>query len=260
MKIKYLLITCSLSSMMLLSGCGYAVMHTAEYVIDQQEKNPETQYYKKHELSLKHAKDHNSEADKMFDYLHSYAKGEEVYTQKQKYGEKFFLTFVQEDCAACIERCEAFEYLEEHWNKDSFQDLDGSFKLHTIFVDSKDEEGNDLFNYLYNRSSVAVMLEETVSYMSGEYADHPYKNNSDSSYIYNLDSLLDYDGLSTPTTFLIDLTDCAPDWTSSHGVREVLFAFGGANGTDKIAMAKTLSNAWTNTPSTNNKFSPSYIK
>ena len=104
------------------------------------------------------------------------------------------------------------------------------------------------------------MFEETISYMSGEYADHPYKDNSDTSFVNNLENLTNREEISTPTTFLIDLTENAPDWTSPHGVREVLFSFGGTNGTDDFAKARTLHNAWTNVDSKDNVFSVKYSK
>ena len=217
-------------------------------------------YYSSKKLSLKNAEGHNSDVDSIFDYLDSYAQQKDVSAGKKKYGEKFFLTLVQEDCAACDDRYGGFKTLEDNWNKGSFTDLDGSFKMYTIYVDSKNKDGDNLFEDVYDRVTVTNMFEETISYMSGEYADHPYKDNSDSSYVSNLENLTNREEISTPTTFLIDLTDNAPDWTSPHGVREVLFSFAGTNGSDDFAKARTLHDAWTNVDSKDSVFSAKYSK
>ena len=209
-------------------------------------------------LSLSNADEHSSEVDSLFDYLESYSKGEDVSAKKKKFGEKFFFAFFQKHCTSCEERYGAFNYLEENWNKGDFAGLDHSFKLYSVFVDEKNKNGDSLFNYVYNRSIVANMLEETISYMSGEYSEHPYAINTDSSYINDLNNLTDYECISTPTIFLIDLTYEAPDWTSSRGVRETLFSFDGTNGNGDYAKARTLHDAWTNIESENNIFSSRY--
>ena len=224
------------------------------------ETSASEKYYSSKKLNLKNAEDHKSAADDMFDYLESYSKGEDVSAKKKKYGEKFFLTLVQEKCSSCDERYGAFKTLESNWNKGSFTGLDHSFKMYTIYVDSKNKSGDNLFEDVYERVTVTNMFEETVSYMSGEYTDHPYKENGESSYVTNLEAITSREDISTPTTFLIDLTNEAPNWTSPHGVREVLFSFNGTNGSDDYAKARTLHNAWTNVESKDNVFCKSYSK
>ena len=96
--------------------------------------------------------------------------------------------------------------------------------------------------------------------------DHPYRNNisSPDSYVSNLGNLTNREEISTPTTFLIDLTENAPEWTSEYGIREVLFSFDGINGSDNIAKARTLHDAWINYDKPgdgrSNIFSPEYKK
>ena len=221
-------------------------------------------YYSNKKVSLKNAEKHESDVDVLFDYLTAYNDNDEakVAEGKKKFGDKFFLTLVQENCANCDERYGAFKTLEENWNKGSLDGLDGSFKMHTIYVDTKNDDGDNLFEDVYEKDSVSTIFEDTISCMSGEYTTHPYKDNGDdsSTYITNLENLTDREQISTPTTFLIDLTDEAPDWTSSYGVREVLFSFNGTNGSDDIAKARTLRNAWTNVEDATNPFSANYKK
>ncbi len=229
-------------------------------------------YYAKKQLKLKNAdKEHGSEVDKLFDFIQSYhddKNSSEAVAGKKKYGEKFFLTLVQENCAGCEERYDAFQTLEKEWNKGSYAGLDQSFKLHTIFVDTKNDDGDNLFEKVYERPEVTRFFEDTISYMSGDYENHPYRENTDAeSYDTNLKNLMDREEISTPVTFLFDFTDENPaDWTSDYGVREVLFSFSGTNGSDKYAKARTLRDSWTNVWGTDNKagadnkFSPYYVR
>ena len=228
------------------------------------EESAAEKYYSSKKLSLKKAEDHNSDADAIFDYLQSYyeedadgiAKGE------SKFGKKFFLTLVQEDCSACEERYDGFKTLESEWGKGSFASLKGdeSFKLHTIYVDAKNDDGDNLFENVYDREIVTGLFEETIEYMEGNRDIHPYvRNSNDSSYETNLENLLDRENISTPTTFLIDMTgDEKAPWTTPHGVREVLFSFEGTDGNDKYAKARTLRNAWGNTDDQTNVYSMNY--
>lgn len=223
-------------------------------------------YYSSKKVKLDNAEDHNSDVDKLFDFLESYSEGkaDEISKGKAKWGDKFFLTLVQESCSSCEDRYGGFKTLEDNWNSGSLDGLDGKFKFYTIYVDTKNNDGDNLFEKVYERDTVNAMFEETISYMSGEFADHPYKDNSgESSYTTSLESLTNREEISTPTTFLIDLTDSAPDWTSPHGVREVLFSFDGIGGSDNIAKARTLHHAWINDAEGSgsyNIFSPEYKK
>ena len=219
-------------------------------------------YYTSKKVSLKNAEDHNSDVDVLFDYLTAFADNDQAAqaTGKKKFGEKFFLTLVQENCANCDDRYGAFKTLEENWNKGSLDQLDGSFKMYTIYVDTKNDDGDNLFEDVYERPEVSTIFEDAIATMTEN--GHPYKDNGDdsASYVTNVENLLDREQISTPTTFLIDLTNDAPDWTSSYGVREILFSFNGTNGSDDIAKARTLRNAWTNVESKDNPFSSIYKK
>ena len=227
-------------------------------------------YFSSKKVSLKNAdKDHGSDVDVLFDYLTAFKNGEEdkLATGEKKFGKKFFLTLVQEECADCESRYGAFETLEKNWNSGSLTGLDGEFKFHTIYVDTKNDNGENLFEKVYDRDTVTELFENLIPYMAGDAgAEHPYRNNisSPDSYISNLGNLTNREEISTPTTFLIDLTENAPEWTSEYGVREVLFSFDGINGSDNIAKARTLHDAWINYDKPgdgrSNIFSPEYKK
>ena len=222
-------------------------------------------YYSSKKISLKNSDKHTSDVDVLFDYMTAFSKMDEAgqKTGQSKFGKKFFVTLVQESCTECDNRYGAFKTLEENWGKGSFEELKGEeFKFYTIYVDTKDDDDNNMFEDVYERESVSALFEDVVPYMAGDAADHPYKENCSSpdSYVSNLNNLTSREDISTPTTFLVDMTDNAPDWTSPYGIREVLFSFEGTNGSDDYAKARTLRNAWTNVDSKENIFSPSYTK
>ena len=229
------------------------------------EESAAEKYFSSKKLSLKNADKHTSEADQLFDYLESYSKGEQTAEQEKKFGKKFFLALVQKDCADCEERYDGFKKLEKEWGSGNFASLKGdeSFRLHTIYVDTTNDDGDNLFESIYDRDIVSGLFEETISAMDGVSSEHPYVTNSgDSSFKTSLEALEERENISTPTTFVIDLTkNNDAYWTSPHGVREVLFSFSGADGDDNaFGRAKTLRNAWGNLADTRNVYSPNYGK
>ena len=271
---KTLIYTSLLGMTFSLCSCSrlIKIIRTAVDGVKEQQSSPEEKYYRSKELKLDGAdKEHHSEVDAFFDFIETYHDGKDIdgiAKGKKKYGEKFFLTLVQENCAACEERYDAFQTLEREWGTGSFTDLDQGFKMHTIYVDTLNEDGDNLFEKVHERPEVTRFFEDTVSYMAGDYEQHPYRENTDAeSYDTNLKNLMDREEICTPTTFLFDFTDENPaDWTSDYGVREVLFSFSGTNGTDKYAKARTLRDAWTNNWNNNSKlgrdniFSPYYVR
>ena len=229
------------------------------------ETSASEKYYSSKKVSLKNAEDHKSDVDSLFDYLLSYGDTKVASEEgKKKFGEKFFLALVQENCTNCDERYGAFKAIEENWGKGSFSELEKeTFKMHTIYVDSKNSSGDNLFEDVYDRPEVTEFFENTVSYMNGDAGtDHPYKDNcgDSTSYVSNVKNLTDRENISTPTIMLIDLTGKRPDWTSTYGVRECIFSFNGTDGSDNMAKARTLRDCWTNVERANNQFSATYKK
>ncbi len=217
-------------------------------------------YYSSKKINLDKAEDGKSDVDKLFSYLSDHNNADNA-KAKAKYGDKFFVTLVQDGCSACDERYGGFKTLEENWNKGEFSGLDGSFKLFTIYVDSENDDGDNLFKNVYNRADVQEMFEKAIEKMQDQ-ENHPYARNaaSASSYASDLENLIIPDEITTPTTFLVDFTENAPSWTSENGIREVLFSFESTDGNDDYAKARTLRNAWTNVSSQDNIFSTKYKK
>ena len=217
------------------------------------------EYYEKYQLSLEGAETRDSEVDELF---HSLTNGKYAAERvSSKYGEKFFVTFVQRDCSACEEYYGAFKTLEKNWGKKAFGVLDGQgeFKLYTIFIDSTNDKGENLFEYFYNGTGV-YFFKDTLAATATP--NHPYFNKTKcTSYQSDLDNMLSFDNFSTPTTLLIDFSKKAPEWTTSYGVREILFNFEYYEEDSDLGRAYTLRNAWSNHQSSmheNNPFAPVY--
>ena len=205
-------------------------------------------YYKNFRLKLNGAQDQTSEADGLFKYLVDQSNGVATADQVNRYGEKFFVAFVQEDCATCESCYYGFDYLQDNWNKNGYNITDGgSFKLYTIFIDTIDTDDNDanLFQkYFYGNYD--TVFETTAGTIQESYY---YINNGGptSNYATEVTKMESEDTFSSPTTFLVDFSDI--EYRNEYGVSEVLFAFdgtaqGGGSTTSPQAKARTLCDAW----------------
>lgn len=224
-------------------------------------------YYQAHAVDLTGAEEGNSDVDALFDYIADPTNADNA-KAKAKYGDKFFLALVQKSCSSCEDRYPGFETLQDNWGTGEFANVDGQFKLFTIYVDEKNSDDESLFEKVYNRPDVEEIFEKAIENMQDQYL-HPYSvNNSSgaSTYASDLENLIVPEEITTPTTFLFDFSENAPAWTSENGIREVLFSFESTGGSDDYAKARTLRNAWTNDWQQSSKdgldniFSPYYKK
>ena len=218
------------------------------------------EYYEKYQLSLEGAETRDSKVDELFYDLTNSRNGSS--NVPHRYGEKFFLTFVQHDCAACEEYYGAFYTLQKYWGKKTFGVLDGQgeFKLYTIFIDSKNDKGENLFEYFYKTGAGEYFFKDTVAATATP--KHPYFNKTTcTSYQNDLENTLSFDTFCTPTTLLIDFSRKAPEWTTPYGVREILFNFEYYGEDTDLGRAHTLRNAWSNHQASmheSNPFAPVY--
>lgn len=203
-------------------------------------------YYRTHEVSLSGAQneDPNSDANKLFDYMLSKNPSQE---DKNKWGEKFYVVFVQENCVGCTDIYKGFKVLDEKWNNadSEFITPEGqekqNFKFYTIFIDSTatiDNEEKNLFKeYFYN--SYDLYFEE----IGGDMQECNYANNNiDSNYQNDLKTLEDVSQFASPTCFLFDKKG---DIKTELGVSECLFTVKGKGGdTGAYPVARTLYDCW----------------
>ncbi len=203
-------------------------------------------YYQKYALSLDECEDGKSEVDNLFQYLDDQSENKATSEQKDKYGEKFFLSFVQEGCSDCESNYYGFNYLQTNWNKSGYEIVDnGTFKIYTIFIDEYDDDDKyNLFSkYVYNSWDTIFEIS------AGTYQESYYYMTHTESMESALESMLDADSFSTPTTFLIDFTKDAPFYTNEYGISEIFFDYegttvGGGDTTTPQAKATTLRDCW----------------
>lgn len=207
-------------------------------------------YYKSRAISLDNAKDHNSDFDKLLSWLEEDNRTE----IKNKYGEKFFLTFATEDCAYCKECVAGFESLNSNFGE---WGLDQKFNLVSVMVDTTDDDGNYLAKYAFEEHQ--DLFDAIVGEFS-EYEDYPLLKNVTSDQkstlktsIEKLQNAIDDngEGLETPTTFLIDLSttgDAAE--VNVNGVTAIFFNYtdllstAGYNEQTSYYKGKFLSDCW----------------
>jgi len=199
------------------------------------------------------------EANSNFDDKEDFTLSEE---DASKYGYKFFLVYVKDDCSGCKEIQSAFKVLQEDWNNkykpipSTFggKDVATPFKVHTIFTDEEsatDEDDTNVSETAFQRylqihsdffESAGTRLKEQT----------PYKINAsvgDTNYDYLINT--DLENFQTPTILLVDYTDEAlrlnrigSTIKGRRGVSEVLF---GVDGSTKFDKAQTLLNMWNHT-------------
>ena len=213
----------------------------------------------------------NSDADKLLQFILS-DDSEKTEEQYKKYGEKFFVTFVQEDCSTCSSVYKGWKTAKESWGKatgfNRVLDKDGNelykasksdFKMYTIFVDQTNDDSKNYFWQLHDKTYSAQWSDLST-------LENPYSVNNSS---------VSYDGLAsseeedlsggsvftTPTTLLFDrkfseksaqeLMDkgyaCVNEGIANYKISEILFDIpeksGQASGTP-LARARTLWDCW----------------
>lgn len=212
-------------------------------------------YYKNHAITLTGSyTETGSAADALFTYMSNPSPSEQ---DKQYWGEKFFVVFVQNSCNACEDIYKGFQTLENGWGAGEFERPVGNtdvFRLYTIFVDTEetvnDETKNMFKDYFFNR------FDADFEDLNASMQEAPYARNiSDGEgYKSNLATLSDVESFKSPTILLFD-----PDYTfgvsSQLGVNEVLFAVNGKNGqSGPFPQARTLFDCWYH----QDLFSPNY--
>ena len=237
-----------------------------------------TSFYKKNgymSLTNGNADGTDSDAYKLLSFIFD----DEANKDYSKYGEKFFVTFVEEGNANCETLYKGWESAKKSWGNtagfNSVKDKNGTvistageFKLYTIFIDEKmDDEDADKDKVFWK------LMDDKFATQFAELSsiENPYKdNNSSISYegIANSGST-DISGSSTfsaPTTFLFDRNFDATyakgysSVNSNFHVAEIMFdiADKGSTGTN-IGYARTIWDCWNHIGQFDNVADDSYV-
>lgn len=245
---------------LLIVGGIFAIIFSIPYIVDAVESsfdsgNEAENYYTTKKLSLNHAEDQNSEADKLFTYIEAKAKDETARTEEEKgivtdgqskYGDQFFVSFVKKGCDGCDQTYPGFEKLEQNWGQNEFAIEEGvskDFKLYTIFTDevTDDELKNDetSFSRYFFSSHGGFFEQATTAVENRPYYEH--MGGSSSDYANKVAGVGEFDTFVTPTTFLFDFNFDKAEM----GIADIIFNFDGKKDENSsVALARTLIDCW----------------
>jgi len=177
--------------------------------------NEANEFYTTFKVSLENADKNNgeSEADKLISRIEKNEIGKD---------EKFFLSFVKEDCENCKACYEGFETLRSEWNTGSFKNMvDGSkgYKMYTIYIDQTNSDGELLIDdLLLHHSTFFDQLNSGFMEECDSESYYYYRNmiaSNKETFKTQLQAIADTigakeeeeaEGFVAPTTYLIDGT------------------------------------------------------
>ena len=223
-----------------------------------------TGYFNSYRISLENegTAAYETAADKLTDSINNdsfddYASYEELKAELDDkgiiadYGIKYFLLFVEEDCAGCTNAENAFKLLEDGWNKPTFEFKDKNpLAIKSIFADELstndkdyelDEDSKAFYRYVKKFDE-----RDFWTRAAGRLEGRPYKDNK-SVGTSKYESLENAEASSweTPTIFLVDWTEAAYN-AGIAGISEVLFGF--TSGTTDYERATLLQDMWNHVP------------
>lgn len=216
---------------LLIVGGIFAVIFSIPYIkrgieglVAANNQTDELAYYRGKSISLTNAEKGESQFDKLLTYL----EDGEYESAKSEFGEKFFLSFVNESCGNCKECIGGFSYLEGHFHDDRYA-CDGDFKLYTVFIDTLNDDDVNLTKKVFETHED---LFDNIVAQFAENEDYPLlKNVKDkSSLISSIDALGKAvngdEDISTPTTFMIDLSQVGQSKESFvFGITAIFFNY-----------------------------------
>ena len=233
---------------LLIVGGIFAIIFSIPYISNWvsswfSDSNEATSFYKDYKVSLDGAEKEGgqSDADALFTYMQS---DDKTAADVKKWGEKFFVVFVQEECAGCEDIYKGFDILESNWGKSEFAHSGNEeFKMYTIFIDTEeevDDTDQNLFQkYFFDR--VDYLFEDIIGVM--QESNYAKNLSSASSYLNELQTLDDAANFASPTVFLYD--PAYEDNATQLGVSEVLFTVPGKNNeSGSYPVARTLFDCW----------------
>ena len=183
----------------------------------------------------------NSDANKLFNYMSNEIKSPD---EVNRWGEKFFVVFVQEDCQSCEDIYKGFSILKNEWNTGSFKTPEGEtyndFKLYTIYIDTEATVNNETKNLFkdYFYDGYDMKFDQIIA--NAEFSD--YGKNMGKSYREKLADALTVSKFASPTIFLYDAKGGRTD---SLGVTDVILDLTGKDKQSGVyPLAYTLFDCW----------------
>ena len=240
---------------LLIVGAIFAVIFAIPHIIDGvkgwfDESDAANKYFAKYQLSLDKADQGKGESE--VDEFLTFIQNREEDTIKSKYGERFFVAFVQEESTTCKDLYGGLKMFQDKWadkKEGEFKELPGEFKLLTIYTDtvSENDDSVNLFNEVW--SNHIELFEEfgRNGYLAKTYYAQN-KNYSDDNYINSFIGSSDTKTcpMSTPLVMYFDFSENNPFTVAKTvqrviGLSDVVFSVDGSSDLEK---ARTLRDCW----------------
>ena len=188
----------------------------------------------------------SSEVDKFFTYLADSSKKEDLVKMVGK--ERFFVAFVEKDNgSAADDLYGGLKTFKDKWNNAEFKDSlanKGSFKLITIYTDTKNSDGENLFDMVWrNHYGLFEYLADGNNLPNTYYAKNQgYDANKYASNFVVSDEKTEECPISTPLLMYFDLTEENVNANKTiNGLSDVIFAVEGDNDLER---ARNLRDCW----------------
>ncbi len=213
------------------------------------EGNAATAYYRKNEVSWSGIEDGKSDVDRLFSYLLAPDASENA-DAANKYGKKFFLNFVQEDCTGCESNYEGFKDLQDRWNKYFVPSDNTELKIFNVFIDAEDSNGKLYFTEYVSGDKSNCRYNEFFD--DAATLRNPFMNNVDGGGDdYYTQLAANDNSFTSPTIILIDFdfTDDKGRYDLTQcGVTECMYSVAGKDKNDSaLGKASTLFDCWEHT-------------
>ena len=241
---------------LLIVGAIFAVIFAIPHIIDGvkgwfDESDAANKYFAKYQLALDNANQGKGESE--VDALFTSLEDRDADTIKSKYGERFFVAFVQEDNASCKDLYGGLKMFQDKWadkkesefKKSDTLKLEGEFKLLTIYTDAVDENDDsvNLFNEVWVNHIELFEDFGRSDYLSKTfYAQN--KNYGNDNYINSFIGSSDTKScpMTAPLVMYFDFSSNNPiENQRIVGLSDVLFSVDGSSDLEK---ARTLRNCW----------------
>ena len=219
---------------LLIVGGIFAVIFSIPYIkqgiegLQAETTDADVEYYTSKAISLTNAETGESKFDKLLTALET----NDVETVKKDYGSKFFISFVTENCSYCKECVAGFKSFNDNFSSWALDKASG-FKLYSVMVDATNDDGKYLAKYAFENHQ--NLFDDIVGEFAEGYDGYALAKNLGSSErstlissIEKLQNAIDDngEGLETPTTLMIDLTDTASACEINvHGVTAIFFNY-----------------------------------
>jgi len=242
---------------LLIVGGIFALIFSIPYIVDGMKSMFKTEdsaaetYYGKYKASWSgvESSNENSAVDKLFKYIMNPDDAANADYQK-KYGEKFFVAFVIEDCKDCESNYYGLKTAQSNWGK-SGSEFDfatlgkekETFKIASIYVDAKNSNDELYFSNYISGEKDSCRYNDFFEQASD--LKSPYVENIGGGENYYNPIFSEDNSFQTPTLMLIDLTEGQPSYTTEFGVSEILFKYDGRDGsTSNYDLARTIWDCW----------------